>query len=365
MLSLLTRPRVRLKGRDRLAVEIISVATAVPKHKHSQTDAAVRALKISPHFQRLDGLVTNTGIEWRYSCVPADWCHEQHGWQERSELFQRHALDLLEEVATKAIASAGLVPADIDMLVVNTITGLAVPSLDALLLNRVPFSETVERLPIFGFGCGGGVGGLARTARLAAGRPGAVALFLTVELSSLCARPNDRSIAGFVSGALFADGAAAVVLRSAEGEGGVPTGRPAIVAIGEKCWRKTEKVLGYEILDDCFGMVLSPELPALMRSNLAPAIHGFLEQSGMKLEDIEGFLIHPGGRKILETAGDALGIAQSDLAHSWGVLRDFGNMSSAAILFVLERALASGDKGRQLLAAFGPGFAAYFIVAEF
>jgi alkylresorcinol/alkylpyrone synthase len=175
---------------SRLDVEILSVATANPKHKVAQGEALERAKTVFPHLARVEGLYTNTGIENRYSCEPYDWCQRPHGWDERTELFQRHALTLLEEVAVKAVTEAELSLTDIDMLVVNTITGLAIPSLDAKLMNCLEFSPTIERLPIFGLGCGGGVAGLARAARLAQGSPGANVLFLTVDLCTLCARPK-------------------------------------------------------------------------------------------------------------------------------------------------------------------------------
>ena len=202
-----------------LQTEILSVATANPKYKIDQRDAWEGAMSVFPHLARMEALYTNTGIETRYSCVPADWCQRPHSWEERTEIYQRHALDLLQEVSVRAVEGAGLLLTDIDMLVLNTITGLAIPSLDARLMNRLAFRATLERLPIFGLGCGGGVAGLARAARLAQGSPGANVLFLTVDLCTLCARPNDPSVAMFVSAALFGDGAAAVVLRSGEAKG--------------------------------------------------------------------------------------------------------------------------------------------------
>ena len=160
--------------------------------------------------------------------------------KERTEVFQKHALALLEQVALEATARAGLELRDIDAFVTNTITGLAIPSLDALLMNRLDFAPSVERLPIFGLGCGGGVAGLARAARFAQGRPGANVLFITVDLCSLCARPNDPSMAMFVSAALFGDGAAGVVLRTAEnGDGSGEGAKPRIEAFGEHLWRDT------------------------------------------------------------------------------------------------------------------------------
>ncbi|MEI9901149.1 MAG: hypothetical protein WDN31_14535 [Hyphomicrobium sp.] len=154
------------------------------------------------------------------------WHLATHTWEERTETYQRNALLLLEQVAIQSVTDAGLQLGDIDIIVTNTITGLAIPSLDARLMNRLPFRPDIERLPIFGLGCGGGVAGLARAARMAQGRPGANVLFLTVDLCSLCMRVNDPSLAMFVSAALFGDGAAGVVLRSREA-GRAPAARCA------------------------------------------------------------------------------------------------------------------------------------------
>jgi len=353
--------------RCRLDVDILSVATALPQHMVEQVEALERAKTVFPHLARMEALYSNTGIDTRYSCEPYQWCQEAHGWEERTAVYQRHALALLEEVAVKAVAAAGLALDDIDMLVVNTITGLAIPSLDARLMNRLPFRKTVERLPIFGFGCGGGVAGLACAARLAQGMPGANVLFLTVDLCSLCARPNDPSLAMFVSAALFGDGAAAVVLRSASGRGDAAAKdcpRPRIRAVGEHFWQHTEHIMGWDIKADGFGVVLSPELPGLMRRELRPALDAFLDRSALTLRDFAGFLFHPGSRRILETAEEILAIDRAQIAHSWAVLRDYGNMSSVTVLFVLEQALKAGAHGRHLMVAFGPGFSAYFAVAD-
>jgi alkylresorcinol/alkylpyrone synthase len=229
--------------------------------------------------------------------------------------------------------------------------------------GRARVQPQVERLPIFGLGCGGGVGGLARATRIAETMPGGHVLFLTVDLCSLCARGNDMSIANFVSIALFGDGAAAVVLRNTRGNG-LSRSRGQIMAIGEHCWPNTEHIMGWDIKDNGFGVVLSPELPSLMRRELRPALDDFLARNGLELTDLEGILLHPGGRRVLDTAQDVLGLSKRDLSHSWDVLREYGNMSSATALFILERALRSGASGPHLLAAFGPGFSAYFIAID-
>jgi alkylresorcinol/alkylpyrone synthase len=365
ILQQLASPVSRRSQQEELTVEILSVVSATPKHRLAQSDALEWAKKIFPHLAHLEGLYANTGIATRYACEPTAWCQQPHGWEERTRAFQRHALALLEEVAVKAVARAGIGLRDIDMIVTNTITGLAIPSLDAMLLNRLDFPATVERLPIFGLGCGGGVAGLARAARLAQGMPGAHILFLTVDLCTLCARPNDASMAMFVSGALFGDGAAGVVLRKAQRSAGSPAQPPSCIrAIGEHCWRDTQGIMGWDIKEDGFGVVLSPELPALLRRALAPALETFLQRSDMELQSFQGFLFHPGGRKVLEAVEETLGIDRTRLAHSWSVLRDFGNMSSATALFVLERARDAGATGRHLLVAFGPGFSAYFAAVD-
>jgi alkylresorcinol/alkylpyrone synthase len=346
-------------------VAIVSVATAVPKHKLSQQAVTARAARLFPHLAARGALYANTGIETRYCCEHADWYHEKRSWEERAASFSKHAVDLLEQVACKTTERCGLTLRDIDALVVNTITGVSVPSLDALLINRLDFREDVERLPIFGFGCGGGVAGLARAAQLARARPGTNVLFLTVDLCSLCLRTQDDSVTMFVATALFGDGAAGVVLRLDPGASGkaLPS-RAMIVASGEHFWRQTEHIMGWDIKDDGFGVVLSPELTQLLRRRFQSALDGFLAREGLTLTDFDGFLFHPGGRKVLECLGSVLNMTPADLAHSWAVLRNCGNMSSATALFVFERALASGAKGRHLLGAFGPGFSAYFAVLD-
>jgi alkylresorcinol/alkylpyrone synthase len=342
-------------------VEILSVATANPPFALSQTEATEHAKQIFPHLRALWPLYDSTGIEMRYNCEPIDWYLKTHTWEERTASFQKHALDLLERVTLDATATAGIGLRDVDILVTNTITGLAIPSLDAKLCNRLALAQTVERLPIFGLGCGGGVAGLSRATRLAHATEDAHVLFLTVDLCSLCLRVNDPSPAMFVSGALFGDGAAGVLLRNTKNGA---SGGPRILAVGEWTWPDTEYVMGWDIKDDGFGVVLNPELPALMRKALAPALQDFLDRNGFRLSDFEGFLFHPGGRKLIETMEKALKLDRKYFEHSWEVLRRFGNMSSATALFVLDRAMKSGARGRHLLAAFGPGFSAYFVAAD-
>src|SRR5271163_650744 len=292
---------VKSAPRDTLAagfdVEVLSVATANPPYQLSQAEAAARARELYPHLKKLWRLYDNTCIERRYNCEPIEWYLKPHSWEERTAAFHQHALDLLEQVTVRAAEAAGVGLDAIDMIVTNTVTGLAIPSLDAKLCNRLKLKPTIERLPIFGLGCGAGVAGLARAARLAHAGDGAHVLLLTVDLCSLCLRANDKSPAMFVSSALFGDGAAGLLLRNTR-DGA--RGGPRILASGEYCWRDTEHIMGWDIKDDGFGIVLSPELPSLMARELMPALQDFLDRNGFRLADFDGFLFHPGGRRLIE-----------------------------------------------------------------
>jgi len=345
-------------------VEIAAVATAVPRNVVTQDEMKSRAREAYPQFAHIDTLYSNTGVETRYFCEAKEWYLTPHTWEERTEAFQRHALDLLERVTLDAVDKAGLRLDEIDAVVVNTITGLAVPSLDARLMNRLPFAPHTERLPIFGIGCGGGVAGLARATRLAQTMPGGNVLFLTVDLCTLCLRINDPNMAMFVSAALFGDGAAAVVLRNTGGGKTGAGGHGRVVAMGEHFWRDTERIMGWDIKNDGFGIVLSPQLPSLMQERFGGALDGFLDRNGLKREDFDGYILHPGGGKILDVADKILNLPKDALKPSRETLRNHGNMSSATALFVLKYALEAGQKGRHLMAAFGPGFSAYFVVLD-
>jgi alkylresorcinol/alkylpyrone synthase len=168
----------------------------------------------------------------------------------------------------------------------------------------------------------------------------------------------------FVAAALFGDGAAGVLLRNTRGAKGKASGRQRVLAAGDHFWRGTEDIMGWDIRHDGFGVVLSPNLPGLLRRELRPAVQAFLDRNGMSLGELSGFLLHPGGSKVLSTVGEALDLSRDDLSHSWGVLSEFGNMSSPTALFILDAARKAGASGKHLVAAFGPGFSAYFVAVD-
>jgi alkylresorcinol/alkylpyrone synthase len=342
-------------------VDILSIACATPRHKVAQHQVAAFMKELFPQHAHLEEIYANCGVETRYLCEPPHWYLRRHGWEERNQLFLRHALDLLEEVARSAIAGASLGMRDIDALVTQTSTGIAVPSLDALLLNRMDLAHTVERLPIFGLACGGGLGALARATRIAQGMPGGNILCLTVDLMTLCLDPDDARIESFAAGALFGDGAAGVLLRKA----GEVAHRPLvrIQILGEHFWRDTERHSGLDIKDHGMALVLSKDVHRVAQKEFGPAIMEFLHQHDLRLEDFEGFLFHPGAIGVLRAIQESLGLDRTQLRHSWDVLREYGHMSSATVLFILERAIKAGCRGRHLLFSVGPGLSVYLAVA--
>jgi alkylresorcinol/alkylpyrone synthase len=345
-----------------LDVDILSIATATPKNKVLQRDLVPHVKAMFPFIADIEEIFAHAGVDARYMCETEEWYSAPHGWEQRTRAFHRHAVDLAEEITRNAVDAADIHLRNIDMVVTSTSTGVGVPGFDMKLLNRLDFSETVERVPLFGLGCGSGLGAMTCAARIAQSMPGANVLCLVVELQSLCFAATNTSIAQLIGGAIFGDGAAGLVLRHSPGSGREPVGR--LRAAGERFWRNTEGLTGNEIKDDGFALVLSKNIPKVLAEELRPAVVAFLDQHSLRLEDFDGFLLHPGSTKVLETIEQVLGLARSQVLHSWEVLREYSNMSGPTVLFTLERAVKTGCRGRHLLAALGPGFSAYFAVVD-
>jgi len=308
-------------------------------------------------FDRLASAYGNAGIERRYSCVPIEWYEAEHGWKERNRIYLEHAIPLIQQAAETALDRAGLSTTDIDGIVTVSSTGLAVPSLDALLMERMAFRRDAQRLPVFGLGCAGGVLGISRAAALARAAPGEIWLLLVVELCGLTFRSADTTKSNIIATALFGDGAAAAVVRC-------ETDGPAIDGWGEHCWPDSLDIMGWRIEDDGFGVQFSRDIPSLIESDFRPALDGFLGRHDVGVGNLGAFLIHPGGAKVLDALEQSLELEAGALVHSRAVLRDYGNMSAATVMFVIERALASDFKGRALVSALGPGFTTGFALLE-
>jgi alkylresorcinol/alkylpyrone synthase len=339
---------------------LAAIATAVPPLVLRQADVMARAARVfNGHESAIDRLMpafTNAGIATRHSCVPLDWFERDHGWVERNRLYLDNAVPLLEEASRACLATAGCEFADIDAIVVVSTTGIATPSLDALLMERLPFRRDVMRLPIFGLGCVGGVLGLARAATLARAQPGLRVLFLVVELCALTFRKVDQSKSNIIGAALFGDGAAAALITG-------DAGGPAFAASGEYTWPDSLGVMGWRIEEDGFGVLFSRDIPQLVRTGMRGALDRFLAVHGQKIDDIDGFVCHPGGAKVIDALEAAFALPQGELWAAREVLHDYGNMSAATILFVLQRMLAAGGS-RYLMSALGPGFTAGFLTLD-
>lgn len=337
---------------------LLALKTVVPPHVLDQKDVRVRAghlFRERADIDRLLPVFENTGIAQRYSCVPIEWFTEPHGWVEQTQLYVEHSVDLLEKVARDCLVAARLNIDDIDAIVTVSTTGIATPSLDALLIERMGLKHTVLRLPIFGLGCAGGVIGLAHAANLAKAAPGSRVLFLVVELCSLTFRKNDLSKSNLVAAALFGDGAAGAIL-STQGDG------PALGAHGEHTWPGTLDIMGWEVQEDGLKALFSQSIPSLVAREFRAATLNFLRANDISLSSVGAFACHPGGAKVLDALEEAFDLSRGDLAESRSVLHDYGNMSAVTVLFVLERMLTKPLPARTLMTSLGPGFTAAFQV---
>jgi alkylresorcinol/alkylpyrone synthase len=337
---------------------LLALKSAVPPYTLDQTDVSVRAAQLfkgRKDITRLLPVFANTGIERRYSCVPLGWYSEKHGWTDRTDLYVENAVALFETITLDLLVQAKLRPTDIDIIVVSSTTGIATPSLDALVVEALGLRRDIRRLPIFGLGCAGGVVGLTRAAEMAKAHPGSRVLFLSVELCALTFRKDDLSKSNIVATALFGDGAAGAIL-STDGNG------PSLGPGGEHTWPHSLDIMGWEVAEDGLKARFAQSIPALVASDFRTILCRFLRKNDLTVEDIEGFACHPGGAKVLDALEDSFGIGRGALGESRSVLRDYGNMSAVTVLFVLERMNWRDETRRTLMTALGPGFSAVFLI---
>ncbi|MCP1840575.1 alkylresorcinol/alkylpyrone synthase [Bradyrhizobium sp. USDA 4524] len=333
---------------------LVSLATAVPPHLFHQGQVlqAARNLLADRYaeFETLSSLFANTGIQHRYGVKPIEWYLERRGWPERTLAFLEGAETLYVDVARKAIARADLTGRDIDIVVTVCSTGIATPTLEARVAGKLGLRTDVSRVPVFGLGCAGGVSGLSIAARLAEARPGANVLLVALELCTLAVRHDELTKANIVAASLFGDGAAAIVLRAGDG------GATRIEATGEKLWPDTLDIMGWTVDPEGFGVVFQRTIPDFVRDHVGPAVAEILARMQLTADDIDRFLCHPGGAKVIAALERALALDQGTLDHERDVIAACGNMSGPTVLFVLERACAKGLPPRSLLTALGPGF---------
>jgi alkylresorcinol/alkylpyrone synthase len=231
-------------------------------------------------------------------------------------------------------------------------TGIATPSLEARAAQTMGFRGDIQRVPVFGLGCAGGVSGLAIAARLAKAEPGSKVLLVVVELCTLAFRLDQLTKANIVATALFGDGAAACVLSASD------DGIAEVEAMGEHLWPNTLDIMGWEVDPQGFGVIFAQAIPPFVESHMAPALADILARAALTTRDVDRFVCHPGGMKVVQALERALNLDQGSLDHERGVLAEYGNMSAPTVLFVLERVLQDGLPPRAAMTALGPGFSA-------
>ena len=338
---------------------IAAVATALPPHKIAQDEA--RAFAAS-HFrsqrrdvERLLPVFDHSGIETRYLCVPPEWFMASRTFAEKNALYIEWSTKLGAQVVRTCLDRSGLAPEKISHIIFVSTTGLATPSIDSRLINVLKLNAHVQRTPIWGLGCAGGAAGLSHAYRAALADPRAVVMLVTVELCGLTFHFGDFSKSNFIATALFADGAAGVLVTG----DAVEASGPEILGAQSTIWPDSLDVMGWNF--DSVGMqvVFSRAIPAIVREKTRSNMDEFLRTFGLAFNQVRHLIPHPGGAKVMDAYEEALGLADHRLDAARSTLRDRGNMSAPTVLFVLEKTLSNGsvDSGDYaVLTALGPGF---------
>jgi alkylresorcinol/alkylpyrone synthase len=336
---------------------ILSLATSVPPHVIRQSDVVAYARPIFSKkfgdFERMAQVFETSGIGKRHFIMPAEWYLEDRGWTDRTAAYLDGAAKLFIESAQKALEGAGCRASDIDTIVTVSSTGIATPSLEARVAKTMGFRADVERVPIFGLGCAGGVSGLSVAARLAESRPGTNVLFVAVEICSTAVRLDQMTKANIVATALFADGAAACVLRAS-----ADRGIARITAAGQHLWPDTLQIMGWEVDQHGFEVVFEKSIPLFAQAHFGAAVEQMLETMDLSRDAVDRFACHPGGSKVIVALELALRMEQGALDLERAVLNDYGNMSAPTVLFVAERLIEAGLPEQTVMTALGPGFTA-------
>jgi alkylresorcinol/alkylpyrone synthase len=346
---------------------IAAVRTAVPRHQVGQDEARqfCRALfqEAYADIDRFLPVFSNALIEHRYFSAPPEWFSSEHSFAEKNQLYIESALELGEAAITACLESAGLGPQDLDHLFFVSTTGIATPSIDARLINRLRLRPNIRRTPIWGLGCAGGVAGLSRAYEYTQAFPRERALLLALELCGLTFQRNDLSKSNLVATSLFGDGAAAVLVSGDE----TRDAGPSILSSRSTLWYDSLEVMGWSINDRGLKVLFSRDIPTIVRDLALPALEAFLAAQGMTLQQLDHVIAHPGGTKVIEAYEQALGLANGKMARARDVLRRYGNMSSPTVLFVLEDFMRSGAIGAGeygLLTALGPGFSSEMLLIQ-
>lgn len=346
-------------------MRIAAIGRALPPHYYDQ-DTLLEALRqrwgqrfFNP--ERLERLHRNVLVGGRHLALPIEEYSGLTSWGKANDAWIRVAQEVGEQAVRDALDRAGLTAADLDTILFVTVTGVATPSIDARLVNRLGLSPRIKRMPIFGLGCVAGAAGIARAADYVRGFPDQVALLLSVELCSLTLQEEDLSIPNLIASGLFGDGAAAAIVVG----GDRPEPGPQVVATRSVFYPDSERVMGWDVSESGFQIVLSAEVPDVVRRFLRKDVDAFLAEQGLIRADIASWVCHPGGPKVLEAMQEALEIPEEALAVTWDSLRQVGNLSSTSVLLVLADTM---DRHRPdpgswgMLLAMGPGFCSELVL---
>jgi alkylresorcinol/alkylpyrone synthase len=351
-------------------LQIASAATAFPARYYPQsflTPALEQYfgehLENPVLFRRLHA---HCGVDGRHLALDPDEYWKIERWGQAND----HWIDVAEQLGEQALAEAakraGIELQDIAALIFVSVTGIASPSIDARLVNRMKLSPNIRRVPVFGLGCVAGAAGISQAADYVRAWPGKIAALVSVELCSLTLQRQDTSVAHLISSGLFGDGAAAVLVGGSDSElNGRRFSGPTIVATKSSFYPDTHRVMGWDISERGFNIVLSPDVPNVVRQNLRRDTDAFLAEHGLTRKDIGCWLMHTGGPKVLEATEDALEISREATQVSWDCLRRVGNLSSASVLMVLEEVMLNRRPAPgtwSVLAAMGPGFCAELVL---
>lgn len=354
---------------DPLAPAIAAVATAWPPHRYEQDEliAAFKANWATVHHnvERVDQLHRSVRVGGRNLALPMERYPALSGFGEANSAWIEVGTAVGEAAVRGAIEKAGLVPTDIDAIFFTTVTGVAAPSIDARLVNRLRMCTDIKRSPFFGLGCVAGAAGVARVSDYLRAYPTHATVLLSVELCSLTLQRGDLSIPNLIASGLFGDGAAAVVMVGAERARAMGIEGPRVAATKSRFYYDTERVMGWDVGDRGFKIVLSATVPDVVRRYIGEDVDGFLAEQGLSRADVASWVCHPGGPKVLEAFQDVLGLPEDALSLTWESLELVGNLSSASVLHVLGETLARrrpppGTPG--LMMAMGPAFCSELVL---
>lgn len=347
-------------------ISIAATSTALPENLLEREQVKYYFRKVfgldDRRLQAMMSVIDNACVERRYCIFPVEYFVEPRPLEKTTLEYQEHAIQLGEQAAAKCLAEAGLSPADVDMIITVSCTGVMIPSVDAHLINRMGFRSDIRRLPITELGCAAGAAGLARAHDFVKAFPGSTVLLVAIEIPTLTFQRQDLSQANLISCTLFGDGAAAAIVT-----GRATPGKPNILSSESYLFPESIDAMGFDLKQTGFHIVLSRDVPDLIRGKIGGLVDRFLDAHSLTRETPAAYVLHPGGQKLLRYMQEELGLPQEKVQFSWDVLRQYGNLSSASVLFVLNewlnrRKLAAGDYG--LLAAFGPGFSAEMLMLQ-